>query len=65
MTRELYDKATVSLDRINKLEATKAKLKREFPEWEYDSEAKEIGERVFYLIDCMVKQEQTTFDHLK
>jgi hypothetical protein len=64
MTRDNYDKATVSLDLINKLKAMKEKLKREFPEFEYDNQAKEIGKMIFGMIDDKIAYEQKHFDSL-
>jgi hypothetical protein len=64
MTRDNYDKATVSLDRFNKLTAIRDKIKREFPEFEYDSQAKEIGKAIFELIESKIKESADEFGKL-
>jgi hypothetical protein len=64
MTRDSYDKATVALDRINKLKAIKDRIKREFPEFEYDMEAKEIGNAIFKVLEARIMHEQKDFDQL-
>lgn len=64
MTRDAYDKATVALTRVEKLKAIKEKLKREFPEFEYDSESKEIGTSIFRVLDSRITQEQNDFNDL-
>lgn len=64
MTRDAYDKATVSLDRFNKLVAIREKIKREFPEFEYDKEAKEIAKGIYELIEAKVKEAADEFGKL-
>ena len=64
MTRDVYTKATVKLDRINRINAIIEKLKREFPEFEYDVEAKEIGKSIYQLLQLRLLIEQKEFDEL-
>jgi hypothetical protein len=64
MTRDTYDKATVALDRFNKLVAVRDKIKREFPEFEYDQEAKEIGNAIFVLLEARIKTAADDFGYL-
>jgi hypothetical protein len=61
MTRDTYDKATVALDRYNKLVAVSDKIRREFPEFEYDKEAKEIGDAIFALLEARIKTAEDEF----
>jgi hypothetical protein len=64
MTRDNYTKATVKLDRINRIKNVIEKLKREFPEFEYDIEAKEIGKSIYQLLQLRLLIEQKEFDEL-
>jgi hypothetical protein len=64
MTRDIYTKATVKLDRINRIKNVIEKLKREFPEFEYDIEAKEIGKSIYQLLQLRLLIEQKEFDEL-
>lgn len=64
MTRDIYDKATISLDRFNKLVAIRDKIKKEFPEFEYDKEAKELSKDIFEVIEAKIKIEADKFGSL-
>jgi hypothetical protein len=64
MTRDNYDKATVVLDRLLKLKGIKEKIEREFPEFKYDKEAKEIGDSIYELLDKKIIHEEINFDNL-
>ncbi len=64
MTEENYETAHVLLHDIKKLEAIKAKIKREFPEFEYDSQAKEIGQLIYNTIDEVIKLKRNYFESL-
>jgi hypothetical protein len=64
MDRNTYDKATVALDRFNKIAAIRDKIKREFPEFEYDKEAKEIGNEIFVLLEKHIKAAADEFGRL-
>jgi hypothetical protein len=54
MTRDTYDKATVSLDRVLKLKAIKEKLEREFPEFKYDKGQKKIADQIYGFLDSEI-----------
>lgn len=64
MTRDNYTKATVKIDRINRINNVIEKLKREFPEFEYDVEAKELGNAIFSMLQMRLHIEQREFDEL-
>lgn len=64
MTRDTYTKATVALDKSHKLQALREKIKREFPEFEYDAQMKEIGEQIFSLLDAKITGYETQFSEL-
>jgi hypothetical protein len=64
MTKDAFEKAYVITDRIAKLKAIKDKIKREFPEFEYDTASKEIGEALYAVLDAKINWEQSKFDSL-
>jgi sRNA-binding protein len=64
MTRDNYTKATVKIDRINRINNVIEKLKREFPEFEYDVEAKELGNAIFSMLQMRLHIEQRELDEL-
>jgi hypothetical protein len=64
MTKEAFEKAYIITDRIAKLKAIKEKIKREFPEFEYDTISKEIGNSIFEVLDSRIKDQQKEFDSL-
>lgn len=61
MTRESFDKAYCLIDRINKIKAIKEKLIREFPEWAYDKEAKEIGDEILQVLNDKIEINNNEF----
>lgn len=63
MKRENYDKATAHLDRIEKLKAIREKIKREFPESEYDKTSK-IWPEILDTIKVHLLNEENQFDRL-
>ena len=64
MTKENFEKAHVALTRIEKLKAIKSKLEREFSEFTYDVDYKEIGNAIYKVIEARINQEQKDFDSL-
>lgn len=64
MTHDTYTKATVALDKSLKLKAMREKIKREFPEFEYDAQMKEIGDQIFSLVDAKISGYETQFNDL-
>lgn len=64
MNRDTYNNATVALDRVLKFQAIKDKIKREFPEFEYDKQSKIVGDKIFAVLDKEIEEEQKYFDEL-
>lgn len=64
MTRDNFDKAAVALDKIAKLKAMREKIKHEFPEFEYDKQAKEVGDAIFNMIDASITVAEKQFKEL-
>jgi len=64
MTREAYDMATITLDKVLKLKALKEKIKREIPELEYDAQLKEYGEYIFNYLNAEITGYERHFKDL-
>lgn len=64
MTQDQFEKGYILTDKIRKLQHMKEKLKRDFPEWEYDKEAKETGDEIIQLIDNKIGSLENDFSEL-
>ena len=65
MNRATFDHAYLILDRIEKLKAIRLKMDREFPEFGYDTAAKElIGYEIYTMIDNKIGWLEKDFNEL-
>lgn len=65
MDIETFDWGNILLNRIAKLEHFRAKIDREFPEFGYDLEAKElIGNDIYSIIDNKIGWLKKEFEEL-
>lgn len=65
MTRDIYDKATVALDKTLQLQAVRDKIKRELPELMTDKRLREwIGEDLYIFIETKIALSSDEFGKL-
>jgi hypothetical protein len=65
MTRDIYDKATVSLDKTLQLQAVRDKIKRELPELMHDKRLRErIGEDLYIFLETKIALADNEFGKL-
>jgi hypothetical protein len=65
MTRDIYDKATVSLDKTLQLQAVRDKIKRELPELLNNKQLKEwVGDDLFSMLEMRIKLTADEFGKL-
>jgi hypothetical protein len=65
MTRDVYDKATVALDKTLILQRIRDKIKQEVPELIHDKRLKEwIGDDLFIMIEAEIASSAKEFGEL-
>jgi hypothetical protein len=65
MTRDIYDKATVALDKTLMLQRIRDKIKQECPELIHDKRLKEwIGDDLFIMIEAEIASSAKEFGEL-
>ena len=65
MTRDIYDKATVALDKTLMLQGIRDKIKRELPELMTDKRLREwIGEDLYIFIETKIALSADEFGNL-